>query len=436
MQTVTRDDLATQVLCEARDVSHDFLLPNRQAIRVLEGINLQIMPSEIVCLLGPSGCGKSTILRILAGLVPPTRGEVFYHGESLHGLNPGVAMVFQSFALYPWMTVLGNVQIVLRAAGLDPLQVRERSSAVIRNVGLAGSEEAYPRELSGGMKQRVGIARALALNPEVLFMDEPFSQVDALTAESLRAEVIDIWAVPGQHPDSVVMVSHDIREVVYMADRVVVLGANPGRILATMENTLPRPRNYSSPDAVALVDRLHDIITGHALPDVAPERGAAPGGEGPVEPLPQVTTSEVVGLLEYLDGRGGRQDIFRIASETNREFGRLIAVVEAAEMLNLVDTPRRDVVLDAEGIRLVRANAIERQRIWREQLLKLRLFSELHAKLHARSGESLSMDEVLGLIGDAMPYEDSQQVFGTLVRWARYGNLFSYDEDRRILSPQ
>jgi NitT/TauT family transport system ATP-binding protein len=436
MQTVTRDDPTTQVLCEVRDVGHDFVLPNRMSIRVLEGINLQIRPSEVVCLLGPSGCGKSTILRILAGLIVPTRGEVLYHGATLRGLNPGVAMVFQSFALLPWMTVLGNVQIVLRAAGLDPQEVRERSSAVIGKVGLAGSEEAYPRELSGGMKQRVGIARALALNPEILFMDEPFSQVDALTAESLRAEVIDIWAVKDQHPDSVVMVSHDIREVVYMADRVVVLGANPGRILAIVENTMPRPRDYSAPGAVALVDRLHDIITGHALPDIVAERSPVSGAEAPIEPLPRATTSELIGLLEYLDGRGGRQDVFRIASETNRELGQLIAVVKAGEMLNLVDTPRRDVVLDAEGIRFVRANAVERQTIWREQLLKLRLFREVDGMLRAGPGVSLSADEVLRLIEGALPQEDSRLVFETLVRWARYGNLFSYDEDRRVLSLQ
>jgi NitT/TauT family transport system ATP-binding protein len=436
MPTATREEPTTQVLCEVRDVGHDFMLPDRKAVRVLEGINLQIRPSEIVCLLGPSGCGKSTILRILAGLIRPTRGETFYHGEPLHGLNPGVAMVFQSFALLPWMTVLGNVQIVLKAAGLDPQEVRARSSAVIGKVGLAGSEEAYPRELSGGMKQRVGMARALALNPEILFMDEPFSQVDALTAESLRAEVVDIWAVKDQHPDSVVMVSHDIREVVYMADRVVVLGANPGRILAIVENSMPRPRDYTAPEAIALVDRLHDIITGHALPDVVAEAGTAPGTAGPIEPLPQATTSELVGLLEYLDGRGGRRDIFHIASETNREFGRLIAVVEAGEMLNFVDTPRRDVVLDTEGIRFVRANATERQTIWREQLLKLRLFREVDGMLHARTGQPLSADELLRYIEAALPQEDGRRTFETLVRWARYGNLFSYDEDRRALSLQ
>jgi NitT/TauT family transport system ATP-binding protein len=186
-------------LCEARGVWHDFTLPNGKPLRVLEDISMQVRPGEIVALLGPSGCGKSTILRILAGLIRPTGGAVLYHGAPLHGLNPGIAIVFQSFALYPWMTVAENVQVVLRAVGLSAEQIAERAEQTIRLVGLSGFEEAYPRELSGGMKQRVGMARALAVDPEILFMDEPFSQVDALTAESLRAEVIDIWAANRAH---------------------------------------------------------------------------------------------------------------------------------------------------------------------------------------------------------------------------------------------
>ena len=181
-------------LCEQRGVWHDFTLPNGKPLRVLEDINLAVGADEIVALLGPSGCGKSTVLRILAGLIRPTRGEVLYHGQPLQGLNPGVAIVFQSFALYPWMTVAENIRIALQAAGLAGAEIAKRTEGVIRLVGLAGFEEAYPRELSGGMKQRVGIARALSVDPEILLLDEPFSQVDALTAESLRAEVIDIWA--------------------------------------------------------------------------------------------------------------------------------------------------------------------------------------------------------------------------------------------------
>src|SRR6516165_3599159 len=194
------------------------------------------------------GCGKSTILRILAGLLKPTRGEVLCHGKPLDGLNPGIAIVFQSFALYPWMTVTDNIRTVLVAAGLPKGEVAPRAEDAIRMVGLAGFEEAYPRELSGGMKQCVGMARALAVHPELLFMDEPFSSVDSLTAESLRSEIIDIWRLPGRFPSSILIVSHDIKEVAWMADRIVILGARPGRIRGVLENHLPRPRDYRSPE--------------------------------------------------------------------------------------------------------------------------------------------------------------------------------------------
>src|SRR5712692_2364570 len=213
-------------LCELQHVSQEFHQPNGISLRVLDDVGLQIRPNEVVALLGPSGCGKSTILRILAGLLVPTRGQVLYHGKLLEGLNPGVAIVFQSFALYPWMTVLENIEVVLKAAGLPGEEIRARAGQVVRTVGLAGFEGSYPRELSGGMKQRVGMARAFSLNPEMLFMDEPFSQVDALTADSLRAEVIDIWASKDK-TSSILIVSHDIKEVVYMADRIVLLSGPP-----------------------------------------------------------------------------------------------------------------------------------------------------------------------------------------------------------------
>src|SRR5438132_11186853 len=237
MPQSTLAPVATESLCEVRGVRHEFKLPNGLPLHVLEDVSLAIRPNEIVALLGPSGCGKSTLLRILAGLIPPTGGEVLYHGRPLQGLNPGTAVVFQSFALYPWMTVAQNVQVVLTAAGLSRVETQERAERTIRLVGLAGFEEAFPRELSGGMKQRVGMARALAVDSEILFMDEPFSQVDALTAESLRAEVIDIWAARDLNPTSILMVSHDIKEVAYIADRLVILRANPGRIQTIVPNT-------------------------------------------------------------------------------------------------------------------------------------------------------------------------------------------------------
>src|SRR5256885_13070866 len=305
-------EVAVETLCEARHVCHEYVMPSGSTLRVLEDINLAIKASEVVALLGPSGSGKSTILRILAGLIKPTEGEVLYRGKRVEGLTPGVGIVFQSFALYPWMTVTENVEIVLEAAGLPSGERKARAERSIRTVGLAGFEEAYPRELSGGMKQRLGIARALSVNPEFLFMDEPFSHVDALTAEGLRAEVIDLWAPQDSNPSSILMVSHDIKEVVYMADRIVVLSSHPGRVRTIVENRLPRPRDMRARPFEELVDYLHEIITGAELPDVPVE--ARRRESATIQALPPSTTSEIIGLLEYLDSKGGSDDIFDVAA--------------------------------------------------------------------------------------------------------------------------
>ncbi|MFL5341032.1 MAG: nitrate/sulfonate/bicarbonate ABC transporter ATP-binding protein [Gemmataceae bacterium] len=424
--------MADTILCEERGVWNDFVLPSGKPLHVLEDINLGIKSNEIVALLGPSGCGKSTIMRILAGLIRPTRGEVFYHGQPLDGLNPGVAIVFQSFALYPWMTVTENVRLPLEAAKLPAGEIRSRSEATIRLVGLGGFEEAYPRELSGGMKQRVGMARALSIDPEILLLDEPFSQVDALTAESLRAEVIDIWSHKQRRLSSILMVSHDIKEVAFMADRIVILSANPGRIRTIVENKLPRPRDYRSPDFNRLVDQLHELITGHELPDQP--AGAPPVSTG-LEPLPETTVSQVIGLLEYLDSRGGREEIFRIAADTNTEFGRVLNIVEAAELLDFVDTPKRMVVLEAEGKRFAQADAEGRKAIWREHLLKLRIFRFVQEALE-KSPDGIDRDFLLETLVMHLPNENYDTMFQTFIRWARFGNLFAYDEARELILPQ
>ncbi len=421
----------TETLCEVRNVSHDFALPNGSKLRVLEDINVAIKPSEVVALLGPSGCGKSTILRILAGLIQPSQGQVLYHGREVRGITPGVAIVFQSFALYPWMTVTENIEAVLQAAGLPPEERRARAERSIRTVGLAGFEEAYPRELSGGMKQRLGIARALSTNPEILFMDEPFSHVDALTAEGLRAEVIDLWAPQGSNPSSILMVSHDIKEVVYMADRIIVLSSHPGRVRTVVKNTISRPRDQRSRESETLVDYLHEIITGAEMPDVP----VAAARAGRIEALPLTTTSEVVGLLEYLDAKGGVDDIFDLAAATDHEFGHMMAVTKAAELLNFVDTPKQDVILTADGRRFVRADAEERKAIWRERLLKLRLFQDVAALLQREGGE-VDGEIVREMVILALPRENYEQTFETMVRWARFGNLFAYEDDTDRLSLQ
>ncbi len=415
-------------LCEARGVKHEFVLPSGRRVHVLESVDLAIQPEEVVAILGPSGCGKSTVIRILAGLIRPTQGEVLYRGAPLEGLNPAVAIVFQSFALYPWMTVAENIEAVLKARGLPADEVARRVERVVRLVGLTGSEGDYPRELSGGMKQRAGMARALSVDPEILFMDEPFSQVDALTAESLRAEVIDIWSGRHRNPSSILMVSHDIHEVAFMADRIIIMSAHPGRVRTVVENRIPRPRDYRSPEFQHLVDELHDIITGHELPDVTPPAI-------PIEPIPEALPGEIVGLLEYLDARGGSDDVFRIVATTNREFGHVITVVQAAELLGFVDTPRRTVVLESEGRRFLAASVPARKEIWRERLRTLRLFQEIEHALDRDPRHRLDRDFLLEMIALHLPHEDPDRMCDTAIRWALAGDHFGYDDDTEVLTP-
>ncbi|HVO13504.1 MAG TPA: nitrate/sulfonate/bicarbonate ABC transporter ATP-binding protein [Vicinamibacteria bacterium] len=422
------------ILCELRGVQKWFDRGGAQPLRVLEDIDLEIRPSEVICLIGPSGCGKSTILRICAGLIRPSKGEVRYHGERLWGLTPGVAIVFQAFALFPWMTVLGNVEAVLRARGLEEREAAERARKAIRMVGLDGFERAYPRELSGGMKQRVGMARALSVDPEMLFMDEPFSQVDALTAEGLRAEILQIWDSADRNPSTILMVSHDPKEVAYMADRIVVLSAHPGRIRTVMDNRLPRPRDMRSPEFLALVDQIHDVITSTELPDVVVS-SAVPQVTGDViEPLPHARVGDVVALVDHLVAHGGSADLFQIASRTQTPFDRMVRVVKGAEMLDLVDTPRRMVLLTGLGQRFAAAVPEEQKRIWHDKLLELRLFRVVRDLVELHGGE-LSREELMQEISNRLPTEDPEQVLETLVGWGRFGGLFAYSEEQGRLTP-
>jgi NitT/TauT family transport system ATP-binding protein len=414
-------------ICQLKGVQKSFDHGNGKPLRVLEDITLDVRPNEVLALLGPSGCGKSTILRIAAGLIPPSSGDVLYHGQPLRGLNPGVAIVFQSFALFPWLTVEQNVEKVLRALGLDQAASREKARAAIRTVGLDGFREAYPRELSGGMKQRVGIARALAVDPEMLLMDEPFSQVDALTAQALRAEVLDIWDDRDRNPSSILMVSHDITEVAYMADRIVILSAHPGRIRTIVENTLPRPRDTRSPDFTWLLDKLHDIVTSAELPDVSVTVASTAVARDIVEPLPEARAADILGLVEYLDTQGGGCDLFQVSDDTHATFVGVLTKVKGAEMLDLVDTPQRLVRLTPTGQRFVRDDADDRKRIWKAQLLKLSLFRVVRDLIELHEGE-VRREDVVNEIRQRLPREEAEAMFDVLVDWGRFGELFAYRE--------
>ncbi len=420
----------TSLLCELKDINHGFVLPNGNQVTVLKDVNLSIFREEIVALLGPSGCGKSTLLRILTGLIRPTTGQVLYHGMLLKGVNPGVSVVFQNFVLYPWMTVLENVEIVLKAKGLPHDEIKRLADKSLHDVGLTGYEEAYPRELSGGMKQRVGIARALVVEPEILCMDEPFSQVDALTAETLRTEVLDIWSCAEKNPTTVFMVSHDIKEVVYMADRIVIMGSNPGGVRSILQNPLSRPRDYRSTDFLNFVDHIHHIITSAIIPDEEiPVIHVTVPMEVVLEPLPDASVNEIIGLLEVLDAHQGEKDIFHLAIEIHKEFGHLINIAKAAELLDFVDTPKQKILLTELGKRFIDSDTKNRKHLWKEQLYKLTIYKRIMDMLKNAPKGRLERNHVEEELVLHLPQEDPLKMFNILTSWARYGELFAYSED-------
>ena len=396
---------------------------------VLRDISLAVRPGEVVAVLGPSGCGKSTLLRILTGLVAPTSGDVLCHGQPLRGLHPGAAVVFQSFALYPWLTVAENVRVGLHRKGLPLDEERTRVHHTIDLVGLEGFEEAYPKELSGGMKQRVGIARALVGGPELLCMDEPFSALDVLTAESLRSEVYGLWSHGDMGLKSMLLITHLIDEAVFLADRIVIMGSKPGSVREVVINQLPHPREYRDPAFIALVDDLHDVITEIHLPD---KRPAAPGPQR-FEPLPSAHVTEIVGLLEVVHDHGDRINVFELAGRLGLELGRTIVVINAAELLGLVDTPKQDALLNATGREFVGGDENTRKRIFHRQLQRIPTFAILIERLRSVPEMRLPAEVVLEDLVMHLPYEPMQELFDTLVAWGRYGELLGYDPDAEVV---
>jgi NitT/TauT family transport system ATP-binding protein len=424
-------------LIEVRHVSHEYgQTAGHESELVLSDINLAICGNEAVALLGPSGCGKSTLVRIMAGLITPSQGEVFWKGTPLTGVSPGVSMVFQNFALFPWLTVRGNILLPVEA--LPPAEQSARLEQVLATVGLGAYEYSYPRELSGGMKQRVGIARALIANPEVLAMDEPFSALDVLTAETLRNEIARLLASPDHPLRTMVFVTHNISEAVFLATKIVLLAANPGRVDVVVPVTMPYPRDPDSPEFRAAVENLHRILTHTNLPDAA-------GGEtgkvstrvdenrrriAPVS-IPYVTPAEVLGLLGQIDHEAA--DVFELAERLGKEFGSVVRLVKAAELLGLVRTPGQDVEITPLGHEALAAAPGEQKRIVREQLLKLKIFELLVRLIRVQENQLLSDEELIRELTIALPHEKPRQLFRTLLSWGRYSEIISYDQRRHVI---
>lgn len=432
-------------ICEAKNISVAY--DPKQDRYAIKDVSLAIGLGEVVAILGPSGCGKSTLLRSLIGLVTPTSGDVLAHGKPLTGMHPSVALVFQSFALYPWLTVRKNIEVALDGLDITPAEGQQRIAKCIDMVGLDGFEEAYPKELSGGMKQRVGFARALTRGPELLCMDEPFSALDVFTAESLRSEVYRLVTARSQPAaagntalslvKSVLIITHNIEEAVFLADRIVVMGTRPGHIRQIITNTIAHPRDYHSPPFLALVQRLHDVIVSEHLPEEQPAAAAAPSGIAVLEPVPYINVGEVFGLMEILRDNGGQMDVFRLDGLTDYDFGHTLSVVKVGEMFDFLDTPKNRVVLTPLGARFLDADINKRKTILNQQLQTLGLFRYVVQILREANNNSLPLEIVQEEIAMRLPTEDVESLTKTVIGWGRFAELLGYSpEEERVYLDQ
>jgi len=436
MPTTDATPTITPPIVELTGIDMTFGESTGDKMKVLDDINLTVQENDVMALLGPSGCGKSTIMRILSGLIQPTSGVVKYRGAPLDGVNPGVAMVFQNFALFPWLTVRENILLGLENSTYTPEERVQHFQKIIEMVGLDGYGDVLPKELSGGMKQRVGIARALIMEPQVLCMDEPFSALDVLTGETLRNEIGRIAMDPAAGFKSLILVTHNIVEAVYLARNIVVLAANPGRVQKIVPNPLPYPRDSSTPAFQQLVAQIHAILTNSVLHDepsvtepeiVAPEEAE----EAAFAPLPNVNLGEVMGLVQML--RPEPESIFALATRLKKDFSTFLSVIKAAELIDLVETPGQTVRLTKAGIDFQKADLKQRKKMMHDLLLELKIFRYLFDKIEHSEQKEITEEGVFIDLVQLFPNERPKNLFKTLVSWARYAELFSFDPNRAVL---
>jgi NitT/TauT family transport system ATP-binding protein len=427
----------TVPLLQCTDVRKAFPKPDGAELLVLQGMNLELRAGQIVGLLGRSGSGKSTLLRLIAGLSEPSSGEVNYLGQPITGPAPGIAMVFQSFALFPWLTVFENVALGLEAQRMPRAEIRKRSLAAIDLIGLDGFESAYPRELSGGMRQRVGFARALVVHPNILLMDEPFSALDVLTAETLRTDFLDLWSEGRMPIKGVILVTHNIEEAVLMCDRILVFGSNPGRILSEIKVTLPQPRNRLDPSFRELVEKIYVEMTTRPQGSVAGARQERFPGLGIGSVLPKVSTNLLSGLMEAVAAPPfkGTADLPKIASDLQMEIDELFPVAETLQMLRFAELEGGDLKLTEDGLAFALAAVDERKRIFMRHLLAyVPLAAHVRRVLDERASHSARKSRFIDELEDFMSEEAADQTLRAVIRWARYAEAFAYDDDNAMFS--
>ena len=410
-------------------VTKSFTMAGGHELKVLDNIDLAVNPGEFLALLGQSGSGKSTILRCLTGLIQPSSGRAMCNGKTLSGILADASVVFQTFALFPWLTVEQNVAVGLMSRHMDRAERDAAVDRAIELIGLGNYHTAFPRELSGGMRQRVGIARALVSRPKLLCLDEAFSALDVLTAENLRHELISLWRSKESGLSSVFMVTHNIEEAVEMATRIVVVFPRPGRLGLVLENRLPYPRDDKDPEFQRLVSVIHESITTMTLPDLPPE---VPVAGQPIsrartrmESIPLVSVSQILGLMSILHDAPELSNIYDISDEIGKEFGETISIVKAAEILEFVDTPKDEVRSTELGSKFIAADRLGQRAIFAEQVFKLRLFHIIIALL--KEHEEVEADRIIKDIASALPYDNPEKTFETMIAWGRYAGLMDYE---------
>jgi NitT/TauT family transport system ATP-binding protein len=429
--------ISTAPLLEVEGVCKSFPKPDAGELLVLENVNLTLIPGQIVGLLGRSGSGKSTLLRLIAGLSQPSAGALRYMGKPIDRPAEGISMVFQSFALYPWLTVFENVALGLEAQRMDKAEIRKRSLQAIDLIGLDGFESAYPRELSGGMRQRVGFARALVVHPNILLMDEPFSALDVLTAETLRTDFLDLWGEGRMPIKGVILVTHNIEEAVLMCDRILVFGSNPGRILTEINVALPQPRKRLDPVFRELVDRIYVEMTNRPKgPSSVASKERFPGlGIGTT--LPRVSSNLLSGLMETVAAPpyNGTADLPKIASELQMEIDELFPVAETLQMMRFAEVEGGDIKLLPEAITFANSSLDERKKIFARHLLNyVPLAGHIRRVLDERASHSARKSRFIDELEDFMGEEAAEQTLRAIVSLARYAEVFAYDDEHEMFS--
>jgi NitT/TauT family transport system ATP-binding protein len=425
----------TTPIIELKNIKKSFIKHRKSELLVLENVNFSINKREIIALLGKSGSGKSTLLRIISGLVEPTGGKVLYHGEQILKPIPGLSMVFQNFALLPWLTVLENVELGLLAQKVPKSETRERALEAIDVVGLDGFESAYPKELSGGMSQRVGIARALVVNPEVLLMDEPFSALDVLTAENLRGDLLDIWQSDKTNIKTIILVTHNIEEAVTLADRIFIFDSDPGYVRKKIEVNMKHPRNDQDHDFRQLVDAVYGAMTEAKRMDVPGKYEFKKVDMG--YRLPQVAISEVTGFIETLSSPeyDKRVDLPELAEELHLELDELFAITEVLEVLHFARVAKGDIELTEQGRSLEQADILQRKKIYAESLmLYVPVIRFIRETIDSDSDNSVSEDFFITMLEKYFSEQAAEEVMKVAIDWGRYAEIFAYNYNSGHLS--